>query len=329
MRKFRNSIKTLLYLTIFMCVACAALASAQSKVIVEHSFEEGTQNWEARGQNVSIGTTKKEFAGGKKSLRVRGRTAFWQGAQLNVTNIVSPGKTYELSVAVKLDKKQPPEQIKMTMQRGDNQFAGIAASEVSADGWTTLAGKYRDPGGADYLLLYIEAGRDRTAFFIDDFKIVETAAAPEQKGVLIRSDFEDKTAQGWFVRGSGVQMFSSLEGGGSRALRVDARSKPWHGLALDISPKLYRGRTYQLSVAVKLNKGASPDKLQLKILRTPTEGEAVSVAVSPAVEVTDGEWVNLQGDYAVAADDSRVLVYVEAERPETSFFIDDFELKVP
>ena len=59
------------------------------------------KNWETRGERVSIKSAKDMSATGTKSMKISGRNANWNGTQLNVTKLLSAGKTYNFSVAVK------------------------------------------------------------------------------------------------------------------------------------------------------------------------------------------------------------------------------------
>jgi endo-1,4-beta-xylanase len=310
-------------------VSAVVPGRAQSAVILENDFEKGTQKWEARGDRVSITSSKDQAKSGTKSLKISGRSAYWQGAQLNVTKLLSGGKTYRFTVSVQLAKGERPDDIKMTMQRGDNQYDTIAVSSVNPNDWATIAGKFRCSGGDPYLLVYIEASRPNTTYFIDDFKIEDVGDdIPKQTGTILQNDFEDLTAQNWTVRGENVKMFSS-NAFGSTNLKVSGRTASWHGLGLDVSPLLFKGRTYLFSVSVRLAKGQSPDSLKITMMQTPPKGEATYTPISAPKQVTDGEWVTLSGEYKVTTSDNNLLIYVEAAGPTTSFHIDNFTIKVP
>jgi endo-1,4-beta-xylanase len=302
--------------------------SAQSQVIFQSDFEKGTQSWETRGERVSIKSAKDMSATGAKSMKISGRNANWNGTQLNVTKMLSVGKTYNFTVAVKLNKGESPDDVKMTVQGGDTQYYGVAATKANADEWTTFSGKFKPSGSDPYLLIYIEAGRDNTSFYIDDFKI-ETLEVeiPKQSGVLLKNDFEDMTAQNWFVNGENVQMFSS-NASGSQSLKVTGRTQNWQGLALDVSPLIFKGRTYEISVSAKLLKGEAKDSLKLTMKQTPTKGEPTYTPVSEAKEVTDADWVILTGTYTGMTSDNNLVIYVESAGAKTSYYIDEFTLKV-
>lgn len=320
--------KSLICVFSMVLVLSALPVFAQSGVIFQSDFEKETQGWETRGERVSIKTSKDQAASGKKSLKVSKRNANWNGTQLNLTKMVTAGNIYKFTVSVKLDKGEAADEIKMTMQRGDDQFGNVGTANATADEWTTFSGNFNITGTDPFLLIYVEAARPETSFFIDDFKVeLVKDNTPEQTGILVQNDFEDKTAQNWYTFGDGVEMFSTTAGG-SRSLKVANRTQKWHGLVLDVSPILYKGRTYQISASVKLEAGQTPDKLKIIMQQTPLEGDPTYVEIVPAIKVTDGEWVTLKGEYKVTTERNNLLVRIEAEGEKTSFYLDNFELKV-
>ncbi len=301
---------------------------AQSGIVLENDFEKGTHKWERRG-TASISSSKDAAASGTKSLKISGRSAFWQGGQLNLTNLLIAGKTYKFTVSAKLAKGEKSDEIKLTMQRGDNDFTGIASVTFNADEWTTMSGQFKPSGQDSYLLVFVEAARANSSFFIDDFKIeLLDDVIPPQAGTILLNDFEDMTAQNWGVRGDNVQMFSS-NAAGSQGLKVSGRTQPWHGLALDVSPLLFKGRTYQITVSARLVKGQPGDSLKVTILQTPLKGEVKYVDVTTPTTVTDAAWVMLAGSYTATTTGNNLLLYVGAAGATTSFYIDNFSIKAP
>lgn len=327
---FRKKFNILTGLFSLMLVLSIGSVSAQSEIVLQNDFEKGTEKWESRGTgSVSIRTSKDQAHGGTKSMKVTGRSASWQGAQLNVTKLLTAGTAYKFTVSVKLNKGESPDLIKMTMQRGDNQFDGVGGATVDADNWTTISGRFKPTGGDPYLLIYIEAGRERTSFFIDDFKI-ETAGdeIPPQKGVILQTDFEDQTAQNWFVRGDKVEIFSSTAAG-SRSLKVAGRTEKSDGVQLDISPLIFKGRTYQISVSARLVQGQPADSMKISMQETNSSGERTFTPITELTPVTAGEWVTLTGEYTGTTSDYNLVITIAAEGATTSFYIDNFVIKTP
>lgn len=315
-------------ITVFVALATSFLTTAifAQTVVMKDDFEKGTQSWERRGP-ASISASKDVAANGSKSLKVSGRNEFWNGAQLNVTAKLKAGQAYNFSISVRLAKDEKPDDVKLTMQRGDSEYTGIGSANVSADGWTTISGKFTPSGRDPYMLVYIESARATTSFYLDDFSVTAVPAAPEQSGDLITNDFEDLTAQNWFVLGDGVQLFSS-NAGGSQSIKITNRTLSWHGPALDVSPTIFTGRTYRLSVSVRLVKGQREDSLTMKIKQTPPKGEPSYIEVAPMTKVTDAGWVTLSGDYKASTTDNNLIVYVESVGATTAFYVDNFKLSI-
>ncbi len=311
-----------------LLVVFAFLAAVNvSAQIVSNDFEKDTQGWEARGTD-SISSSKDEFVSGKKSLKVSGRKEFWQGAQLNVTKILKPNTAYKFSLSIKLGKGEKPDDVKMTMQKGDTGYETVAAANANADGWTTLSGRFKPAGGEPYLLVYIEAARPNTSYFIDDFKIESLGdEIPVQTGELLKNDFEDMTAQNWFVRGDAVQIFSS-NAAGSQSLKVTGRAKNYEGVGLDVSPLIFKGRTYDVSVSVRLLKGQPKDLLKMTMLQTPPTGDPKYIEINTPKEVSDAEWTTLSGKYTGTTSENNLVIYVEGAGATTSFYIDNFTISV-
>jgi endo-1,4-beta-xylanase len=317
----------------FLVLITPAMSIFGQTAVVENGFEKGVEKWEARGDRVSISSSKDQFESGEKSLKVSGRSAFWQGAQLNIIKLLSPGKIYKFTASVKLGKNEKPDNLKMTIQHGsgggEGSYDNLSALQANSDEWKTLSGNFKPNGSDGYILVYFEADRANTSFFLDNFKIeLAGDGTPKQSGVILQNDFEDLSAQNWGVRGDNVDMFSS-NAGGSQSLKVTSRTQNWHGLQLDVSPLMFKGRTYQISVSARLLKGQKSDSLKVSMQETPPKGEAKYTEITTPKTVTDAEWTTLTGQYTATTTDNNLLLYVEAAGPTTSFFIDNFVIQIP
>ena len=313
-------------------VACAAVvlvpftANGQANEILSTDFEKGTQKWEARGAGaVSIRSTDKEAAGGKRSLLVRGRKEFWQGAQLNLTNLLKAGITYRFKVKAKLESGSVPAVLKMTLQKGDQAFYSLSAAPASDKEWVTLSGSYRPDGKDPYLLVYVESEDPRVSYFLDDFSIEAVEIDENQKGLILKSDFQDGTQQNWLVFGDGLQVFSG-QIGDNVVLKVDGRKSSADGLALDITPYLFPGKTYRMSVSTFLGGGPTNDTVKIVVRRTASDGKVSYKDVAGSDSVSGTSWTKISGEYEVPGDGS-YLVIVQAKGDKTAYFVDDFELE--
>lgn len=315
-------------LTIFAAfVFSAAPVFGQATVVLNSDFENGSDRWERRG-GVKIKVSSDQAANGEKSLFVSGRKEFWQGAQINVSRLLEPGKIYRLYAAVRLAEKSKESLIKMTIQRGDDQFATVATVSATDGGWQTLSGTFRPSGGDPFLLVYFESVDPRVSFYIDDFRIESFGTGVQQEGTLLKTDFQDGTLQNWLVNSPDVQIFSgAIEK--NVVIKVDGRKEAWQGLALDLSNYLFEGRNYEFSIRTSLDAGEPADTVKLRMRQTMPDGEVIYADVASAEGVTDRDWTTVKGRYQPLAGASGFVLSVEAARPTTSFFVDDFELSVP
>ncbi len=153
-----------------------------------------------------------------------------------------------------------------------------------------------------------------------------TATTASSTEIVARYDFENDT-EGWAPRGeAAVSIAADVAHSGAHSLLVTNRTAAWHGAAVDMSPLLKPGNTYEISAYVRLAAGAPSSRVIITMQRTPTGGETVYEWIAPSAEngVTDSEWVHLQGQYSFSGEAAELLLYVESPDSElVSFYLDD------
>ena len=93
---------------------------------------------------------------------------------------------------------------------------------------------------------------------------------------------------------------------------------------------LSKGNVYQITAWVRLVAGETADQLKITVQRTPAGGSTAFDQVTPLTNVTDADWVMLQGQYSFATDVTGLLLYIEAAGANTKYYVDDFSIiKVP
>ena len=191
------------------------------------AFENGTDGWEGRGAAM-VSRDTANYADGKASLFVSGRTDFWNGASIDLDpSSFTAGKTYSFGAAV-MQKTELSTTIKITLQYtdadGKTQYDEVAREEVSSGKWTALSNSaYTIPAGATEMLLYIEAPDSLTDFYID-------SAIGAEKGKTV-------SVSGGTVSQSGTPVVtaapssSSVQGTGLKNLFA-----PWFKFGTCVSP---------------------------------------------------------------------------------------------
>jgi endo-1,4-beta-xylanase len=146
------------------------------------------------------------------------------------------------------------------------------------------------------------------------------AAAPV---VVLASDFEDGTTQGWTGRGSAAVAVSADQAhGGARSLLTTGRTANFNGPSRNVLGILQPGAAYAVSAQVRLVAGAAPAAMHLTVQRTPEGGSTMFERVADAA-ATDGGWAEFLGEYSFQAASTEVLLYAESDDPTVSFFLDD------
>ncbi|WP_435164394.1 endo-1,4-beta-xylanase [Paenibacillus glycanilyticus] len=164
--------------------------AAASTVKLTTDFEDGTvQGWHGRGGNEVLSASGVAAHTGSYSLQVTGRSQGWNGPQLDVTSMMTEGKTYALAAWVKLPAGTAASSVSMTVQRttdGTTNYEGVTSGNVTGDGWVKFSGQYQLKQPIQSLSVYFEASSNPTLdFYVDDFSIEQL---PEPEPIVIQQD---------------------------------------------------------------------------------------------------------------------------------------------
>jgi endo-1,4-beta-xylanase len=114
---------------------------------------------------------------------------------------------------------------------------------------------------------------------------------------------------------------------GAASLKVENRSRPWHGPSINVAPLLTQGREYEVSCWVRL---ISPEQTELQLSTQIGQGDGASYHSldKKALALKDG-WIQLTGTYRYTNLSSGFIsLYVESPNDGTaSFYLDDLVLK--
>ncbi len=209
-------------------------ASQQDNTGITTTFEDGAvDGWSARAGS-SVTNSGAAAHSGNDSLLITGRTANYDGPQINVSNKMYPGSEYNLSVWVMLQRTDGSSHVinisLQTTLNGNTSYpsvTGYPGVTVPADGnWHqisvmgyNMANSY-DPGAAYlYLQTVPSSGDDLVSFYIDDFQL--TYVAPPTIQTNIPSIFQ--TLAPYFPVGAAVDL-SDLSGPHAQLLTMHFNS---------------------------------------------------------------------------------------------------------
>ncbi|HYE75711.1 MAG TPA: carbohydrate binding domain-containing protein, partial [Blastocatellia bacterium] len=133
------------------------------------------QSWTPRGTSVVLANSTEDAHAGTHSLKITGRTATWNGPNINVTDRLNNGSRYRVSVWVKLATGEAATNIRVTLERvlnGSTTFhTVIGNTQVTANQWVQLSTTYDYAFNHSSLTLYIESASGTPSFYIDDFEL--------------------------------------------------------------------------------------------------------------------------------------------------------------
>src|SRR5690606_33201250 len=130
--------------------------------------------------------------------------------------------------------------------------------------------------------------------------LLTAPVAQAQTVVVISSDFEDGTTQGWAPRaGETVTVTAAAARSGEFGLSVTDRTQTWEGPTRDLLGVAEAGVGYDFSGWVRLAAGEAATQLRMSVERQ-WQGEASFETVVGDATVTDGDWVRLAGSYTLA-----------------------------
>ena len=148
--------------------------SANSSYLFRNTFENGVEDWTARGSN-TLGLSGRTAFAGKNALLVSKRTSSWNGAQKSLsTSTFVPGNTYGFSAYVNyLDGNTNSSTFNLTLQYKDStgtiKYSNIATKSVTKGTYTKLVNSnYKIPSGASDIHLIVETSKDTMNFYVDE-----------------------------------------------------------------------------------------------------------------------------------------------------------------
>lgn len=144
--------------------------------------EQDAAGWEPLGEGVEALRSEEVPHTGTGSLLVTGRSAPWNGAQVDVTGLVSPGIQHTVAAWVRLGQGGGDDPgavrsgtVRMTLQRtGDaEQFWHVADARATADGWTELTGTVTLPADTTdgQWRLYLESADTLADLRLDEVRV--------------------------------------------------------------------------------------------------------------------------------------------------------------
>ena len=143
--------------------------------ILSEDFAKSVGPFAARGSAMILQVNKPGADGKNGCVEVSGRTAAWNGASTDVTALVKPGKTYNVTGWVKYTDGADTEVFKITQQKDGSSWPAITGDVTVEKGkWTKLTGILTVEAGTTQCEVYFETSTNLSlSFSCDNFSIVD------------------------------------------------------------------------------------------------------------------------------------------------------------
>lgn len=155
----------------------SAIPVTAADAIFEDSFESGDGAWTGRGGAKVAVNTDKPYSG-SHALYVSGRTDAWNGAEKDMSGILTTGSTYSISAVVCYEGSAQSVNFMLSLAykdaSGTVNYDHIANAETISGFYVQLAKTdYQLPADATDPVLYVETEKGSTSFYLDDVICME------------------------------------------------------------------------------------------------------------------------------------------------------------
>ncbi|PZR54264.1 hypothetical protein DNL40_04955 [Xylanimonas oleitrophica] len=325
----------------------ASAATAAETVVSAVDFEDGTTGaWTPSGGATLAVVESPDGADDGQVLSIT-RAADYEGIQ-SPAGIYEAGATYSFTMRARLGAGvEGSAGVRFVAKP---QYTWIGDTAVTADAWTTVSGTWTAPAAdaVDPAELQVYLGtEDREGPYevlVDDVVVTLTGAPGGPGGggtpgdVVVDTDFEDGTAQGWTARetrepGTEVAVVEGGAAGTAHALQVSGRDNQGDGPQIDVTDRVEPGVTYRFSAWLRFADGQEPGDLTLSS-RTVTGGTETFSNLLQLTGVGTG-WTQVAGEFTVPGFDTAAELYVETRWASgeagnvSTFLLDEVRVEVP
>jgi hypothetical protein len=224
----------------------------------------------------------------------------------------------------------------------DGVLTSLALSEINAEplAWQKLEGEFigNMQADSDINALSLEVDNPDIKYLVDDFIVtyaelsaeMQAAAAAAEvksrvKNLIINGDVE-QGQEPWTHQGGVLSRSSAYAYTGEYSLLIAGRKQEWNAPMMPVKG-LENNKLYQFSVFVRMNDGEPTTNVRLTMKRT-TSGQTTFLSLGSGSANSTG-WIEVTGTFTAGnvAESESVSVYLEAEHPTVSYFIDTLTVK--
>jgi len=197
----------------------------KEEIVYEENFENKITQFTGRGA-AKVEIVKSRAKTGENSLYISGRTALWNGATVNLTELLKDGEKYLIDAWVYYDAGPDQVQFDCKVERNNNEYLSFASAMAKRGEWTEIKGSIIIPQGTGTASVYFEtgfAGGELIDFYVDDIIIAHETATVDRGDIpSLKEVYKDLFSMGVAVTAAEIppdrqelikQQFNSLTPG--------------------------------------------------------------------------------------------------------------------
>ena len=257
------------------------------------------------------------------AMQVTGRTATWNGAEVDLSDYNLAGRTVNISYWVKVEEAT---EINVTLQEDTSDGADTAYNRLASSGdltpgeWTQVTGTIEVGANTVKPILYFESPSETASFTVDEVVISFSAAAAAAPLEDISLTFNDENL--FFAnRGDGVPAIVAGGHDDDFAMQVTGRTATWNGAEVDLSDYNLAGKTINISYWVKVEEAT---EVNVTLQEDTAEGgDTAYNRIASSGELAAGEWTQVTGTITVGENTVKPILYFESPSETASFTVDE------
>ncbi|KAI3689102.1 hypothetical protein L2E82_47051 [Cichorium intybus] len=320
----------------------ASSSVTSTNIIQNHDFSNGLHSWYT---NCCDGVVVEKPS--NRYAVIANRKESWQGLEQDITNKISVGLTYTLSAIVGVSGEHLHGHadviatLKLEHHGSETKYMSISRKSISNNTWGKLEGTFVLPEKPDRVVLYLEGPARGVDLLIESVMVTcatshgtleRCSSVVEDENIILNPNFEDGV-NNWSGRGCKIARHDSMGEGkivpkfGKFFAQATQRTQNWNGIQQDISGRVKRKLAYNVIATVRIfgNNVTSADIRATLWVQTPDSREQyIGIANG---QVTDKDWIQLEGNFLLNGSPSKIVIYLEGPPPGVDILLNNLVVK--
>ncbi|KAK4483259.1 hypothetical protein RD792_010444 [Penstemon davidsonii] len=331
-----------------------SIMQPSNNIILNHDFSGGLHLWHPNSCDAFVVSSECSYPE-TLSTKLTGRFAVitnrkehWQGLEQDITERVSVGYTYNVCAWVGISGAlqsvaDVSATLKLEHQDSSVSYLFIGRASASTERWEKLEGTFTLSTVPRRVVFYLEGPSPCIDLLIRSV-VVSCASSIQsesrssgwffdgEENIIQNPKFDDGL-NNWTGRGCNIVLHDSMADGkvlpisGKFFASTADRTQNWNGIQQEITGRVQRKFAYEVVAIVRIygnNVSSANVRATLWVQAADLRDQYIGIA---SAQVTDKDWVQLQGKFLLNGSPSRVVVYFEGPPPGTDILLNNLVVR--